>query len=114
MAQRSLLLLERLAKNQEKAELNSLVLFECIFNLHRSYRKSPQEIIELLKPIFELRGLYIENRQIFLIALDFFANYNISFADAFNIAYMQKRDIKEIYSFDTDFDKIKGIKRILP
>jgi uncharacterized protein len=113
-AQQTLLLLEKIGRNKEKAELNSLVLFECIFILHKSYHKSPQEVAELLEPIFELRGLRIENREVFLQALDVFVLYNISFADAFNVAYMKVNDIKEIYSFDRDFDKMKHIKRITP
>lgn len=113
-AQRVLLMLEKIDRNEEKTEINSLVLFECIFTLHKSYHKSPKEIAELLEPIFELRGLHIENREIFLQALDVFVSHNISFADAFNVAYMQVNDIKEIYSFDRDFDKIKEIKRLTP
>jgi predicted nucleic acid-binding protein len=113
-AQRALLLLEKINRNEEKAELNSLVLFECIFTLHKSYRKPPKEVVELLEPIFELRGLRIDNREVFLQALEIFVLHNISFADAFNVAYMQSHDMKEIYSFDQDFDKIKEIKRLVP
>lgn len=32
--------------------------------------------------------------------------------DALAIAYMKMHGINEIYSFDTDFDKLEGIKRI--
>lgn len=38
----------------------------------------------------------------------------MSFVDAYNIAFMEDREIKEIYSYDTDFDKVEGIKRLEP
>jgi predicted nucleic acid-binding protein len=39
--------------------------------------------------------------------------HRISFADAFNAAFMQQQ-IGEIYSWDADFDRIPGIARIEP
>ena len=39
---------------------------------------------------------------------------NVSFVDAYNAAYMESRGITEVYSDDTDFDKIEGIKRVEP
>jgi hypothetical protein len=33
---------------------------------------------------------------------------------AFNAAFTLKKGIKEIYSYDEDFDKIKGIRRVVP
>lgn len=36
----------------------------------------------------------------------------LSFCDALSIAVMQELGIKTIYSFDSDFDKIRGIRRI--
>ena len=39
---------------------------------------------------------------------------NVSFADAYNAAYMESRGITEVYSYDTDFDRIEGIKRVEP
>ena len=37
-----------------------------------------------------------------------------SFTDTFNTTFCLKKGIKEIYSYDEDFDKIEGIKRITP
>ena len=37
-----------------------------------------------------------------------------SFADAFNVAFMEERQVKEIYSYDTDFDRIDDLKRLEP
>ncbi len=37
---------------------------------------------------------------------------SISLADASSVEIMKKYDVKKIISFDSDFDKIKGIERI--
>lgn len=37
-----------------------------------------------------------------------------SFPDAFHAAYMGSRGIEEIYSWDTDLDRVEGITRVEP
>jgi len=39
---------------------------------------------------------------------------NISFTDIFNYCFMVEEGIKEIYSYDKDFDKLEGINRLEP
>lgn len=38
----------------------------------------------------------------------------ISFADAYSAAYMASRGVKEIYSWDSDFDKVGEVVRVEP
>ncbi len=47
-------------------------------------------------------------------SMDTFLKYNgtISLADSASIEIMKKHDVKKIISFDSDFDKIKGIERV--
>ncbi|MCK4418749.1 type II toxin-antitoxin system VapC family toxin, partial [Candidatus Aerophobetes bacterium] len=73
------------------------------------------EIKELMLPILKMKGLKLSNKELYEEALDIYAvKKNLSFTDAFNCAFILKKEIKEIYSYDEDFDKIKGIKRITP
>ncbi|MEK6973865.1 MAG: type II toxin-antitoxin system VapC family toxin [Nanoarchaeota archaeon] len=44
--------------------------------------------------------------------MDFIEKYGLKPRDAFHLAIMENFNIKEIVSDDSDFDKIKGIKRI--
>jgi predicted nucleic acid-binding protein len=113
-AQKAFALLNRVEQGQERVETSLLVVFETIFALQRSYKLPKNEIRELIAPILKLRGLHILGKALCLNALDIYAEQNISFADAFNQAYMQSRGISEIYSWDTDFDRMEGIKRIQP
>lgn len=36
----------------------------------------------------------------------------LSFVDAVTVAFMRAHDLKEIYSFDSDFDRVPGLRRL--
>jgi len=107
-------LLKRVEKNEEKVITSPLVIFELVFTLESYYKVTRMEIKELLHPIFNLRGLRLDSRDTFESALELYSQSKLSFADAFNACFMRKREIKEIYSFDEDFDQVEGIKRVVP
>jgi predicted nucleic acid-binding protein len=113
-ANNSLQLLKKIETNEEKVTTSTLVIFETIFTLHSFYKVSRAEIKDLLLPIIRLRGLRLENKEIFEKALDSFSTNNISFADTYNACFMISLGINEIYSYDEDFDSIPRIKRIEP
>lgn len=110
----SLRLLKKIESNEEKVTTSSLVIFETIFTLSSFYKVSRTEIRDLLLPILRLRGLRLECKEIFEKALEIYSISKISFADTFNSCFMESQGIKEIYSYDEDFDKIPEIKRIEP
>ncbi|MEW5803618.1 MAG: PIN domain-containing protein [bacterium] len=113
-AQKVLELLKRVEKGEEKVIASSLVMFEVVFTLESFYKVSKEEIKELLSPILDLRGLNLSDKGIYRQALDIYAQKKVSFADAFNAAFVIKKGVKEIYSYDKDFDKLEGIERVMP
>lgn len=113
-AQKALGLLQRIETGEERVETSLLVVFETVFTLQRHYRVPKPRIKELLIPILRMRGLHLPSKTLCLDALDFFVEHNVPFADAFNAVYMKARGMSEVYSFDTDFDKIEGIARLEP
>jgi predicted nucleic acid-binding protein len=113
-AQKVLNLLKRIEKNEEKIITSSLVIFETIFTLESYYKISRQEIKELLSTILDLRGLKLQDKELYQEAFKIYTQKKISFDDAFNIAFAIKNGIKEIYSYDTDFDKLDQIERVIP
>lgn len=113
-AQDVLELLKRVERNEEKVITSPLVIFELVFTLESYYKVPRKEIKKLLQPILDLRGLRLDFKDLLELALELYSEQRISFTDAFNACFMQKRKIKEIYSFDEDFDKIEGIKRVIP
>ncbi|BBJ27815.1 PIN domain-containing protein [Athalassotoga saccharophila] len=110
----SLELLKKIENGEEMVTTSSLVIFETIFTLEHSYKVPRSDILQLLEPILNLKGLSLENKSTFIKALKIYSGGTFSFADAFNVAVMKKMNIKEIYSYDRDFDKIDEIKRIEP
>jgi len=113
-AQKALNLLTRIEQGQEKVITSSLVIFETVFTLQKFYNVPRQQIKELLLPIITLRGLQLRDKHVYQQAFDLYISKNISFADAYNAAYMVTEHIPSIYSWDTDFDKIEDITRLEP
>lgn len=107
-------LLKRIERNEEKVIVSPVVIFEVIFTLQSFYKLPREEIKELVLPILNLRGLKIPFKSVFEKALEMFPQVNISFADIFNYYFMIEEGIKEIYSYDEDFDKFEGVKRLEP
>ena len=113
-AQKALTLLQRIERGEERAETSLPVIFETVFTLQRRYRVPLPQIRDLLLPILRMRGLRLPSKTLCIAALDLFVEHNISYVDAFNALYMQSRGTTEVYSWDTDFDRIEGITRIEP
>lgn len=68
-----------------------------------------------MMPIISMSGLKMRNKNRYLRALDIFALYsNLDIEDAVTIAHMEAEGIKELLSYDTDFDRKPNIKRIEP
>lgn len=113
-ARRALALLLRVERGEERVDLSLIVVFETVFTLQRFYRVPRPQIRDLMMNILHLRAVLLPEKDLCQEALDIYATTNVSFADAYNAAYMKKRALTEVYSWDTDFDRFDGITRIEP
>lgn len=113
-AQRVLILLKEIENDKKEAEILSVSAFEVIYTLESFYKISRKKIQEILTPVFGMRNLKLADKDVYFEAMEIWANKNISFADAFNMAFAMKNNIAEIYSYDKDFDKMKFLKRLEP
>lgn len=113
-ASRVLSLLRRVAKNEETLVVSPLVVFEVVFTLQSYYKVPRDETRRLVLSILNLKGLRLSDRDVFVRALDDYCDMGIPFADAFNANYMRSHKIEEIYSYDRDYDRIDGVKRVKP
>src|SRR5438105_15203749 len=113
-AQQAFGLLSKVERGEEKVLTSSLVIFETVFTLQSFYEVPRLRIKELVLSIVSLRGLQLPDKHIYYQAFDFYVTKNISFADAYNAAYMLSERVSSIYSWDTDFDRIEGIVRMEP
>ena len=69
------------------------------------------DIKTYLTAIISLRGLKIPHKRTLLHALELYSMLNVDFVDALTIAHMGRLKTKTIWSFDRDFDRVKGIVR---
>jgi predicted nucleic acid-binding protein len=73
---------------------------------------------KMAKPVYDYvtstYDIIYPSKDMFLSAIDKFMQYNgtLSYADILALEIMELRSIDTIVSFDSDFDKVKGIKRI--
>ena len=106
----------RVERGDETVVTSDLVVFETVFVLQsrRQYGLSRERIRQLLEPIIALRGLRLPRKGLYEKVFDLYCQQGISFADAYNAAYMEARGITEVYSYGTDFDRLKGIHRVEP
>lgn len=113
-AQAALNLLKKLEQGEERVHCSTMVIFEVIYTLQSFYHLSKKEVHELVLPILHLRGLHLESPALLHQALALYVDKNLSFTDAYLASEMILGGEKEIYTWDHDFEKIKGIKRIEP
>jgi len=107
-------LLKKIEKGEKKAITSPLVIFELIFTLQKYYKLPKEEIKNLVLPLINLRGLKLPYKAVFEKTLEVFPNTNVSFADLFNYFFMLEHEVKEIYSYDEDFDELPEVKRLVP
>lgn len=104
----------------ERGELTvaapAVVIAETVYVLAspRLYRLPRDEIAALLRPLVRLPHFHLENGREILTALDLYASTNLTFGDAQIAAAMHHSGVSQIYSFDTDFDRLPGVIRVEP
>jgi predicted nucleic acid-binding protein len=106
--------LSRVERGEVQAFLPDTVLFETVFNMQRRHGVTRAVIRESLSALVELPSLDVPARSLFPRALDLYVEANISFADAYHVALMERLGIGEVASFDRDFDRVAGIRRVEP
>jgi predicted nucleic acid-binding protein len=67
-----------------------------------------------LAPLIGLPGFKVRHRRAMLRALELYASTNLDFGDALIVGLMEGTSSPIVYSYDTDFDKFEGIKRLEP
>jgi predicted nucleic acid-binding protein len=111
---RALSLLERLAEGDEEGVTTPLVIFETVFLLERSYKLPKADLRAKITAVLALQGLHLAEKSLCLRALDYYVDLNISYADAYNAAWMRQANVSEVYSWDREFDRIAALTRPEP
>jgi|SRR3989344_1230877 len=103
---------EKIDKQKIKVYITLLTISEVIFTLEKSYKLPKSEIISKILSIIKQANLNVEKQGLLQEVFSYYLGKNLSFVDAYHVAFMHKKKIKEIFSFDHDFDKFPQIKRL--
>jgi predicted nucleic acid-binding protein len=114
MAAAALALLEDIERGHQVTITSPMVIFETIFTLQTHYRVGREQIRALLTPIINLDSLELDDKPTYLHALDIYVDVNVSFADAYNAAFMMARGSSEMYTWDRGINRIDGIRQVEP
>ena len=96
----------------EETLINSTVLLEMLNRLKKKrYEKYRNEIIDLL---YDMDNIHYLTTEDYTNALDIckYYGFNINFSDCIILESMKQFGVNHIVSFDSDFDKANGIRRI--
>ena len=106
--------LARVERREIKVRTADTVIFETVFTLQRFYRQPKSAIRDAFLPLIELPGIVLPGKRRFRKVFTLYVERNISFADAYHAVLLEGLKLKQIVSFDRDFDDIPGIQRIEP
>lgn len=64
--------------------------------------------------MLRLPGIVLPGKRRFGRVFELYVDLNISFADAYHVVMMEQLGLDEVISFDRDFDRVGGIRRVEP
>jgi predicted nucleic acid-binding protein len=93
---------------------SGMVIAELVWTLLSYYKVPKAEVVEKVSVIVGTKNLSIPEKHIVADALVLYARKNIDFVDAYNAVFMRYHGLREIYSYDEDFELIEDIQRREP
>ena len=93
---------------------SGMVIAELIWTLLSYYKVPKAEVIEKVSVILGTENLFIPDKDVLADAVVLYAWKNIDFIDACNAVFMKKHGLREIYSYDEDFEMIEDVERKEP
>ncbi len=93
---------------------SGLVIAELVWTLLSYYKVPKPEVIEKISAILATDNLHLPDKDALADALVLYARKNIDFINAYNATLMRYQGLRQIYSYDEDFDAIEDIERKEP
>ncbi len=106
------IIIKKIEQGKVKIQITLLAFSEVVFTLERAYKMPKAEITQKLLYLLQVNNLKFEKQNMLPEIFKYYHEKNISFIDAYHIVLMNKKKIKNIYSFDRDFDKFPEVKRL--
>src|SRR5919206_1580287 len=111
---RATALLARIEQGSLKVRTADTVIFETVFTLERFYKQSREAIRDAFLPLIELPGIVLPGKRRFRKVFIYYIDKHISFADAYHAVSMESLRLRQIVSFDRDFNRIPTLIRVEP
>lgn len=111
-ADRALRFLSEVGAGVRIATVTEGVLAEVVHVLSskRLYNRPRAEIRAFLDDVLDLRGLRVSQEALFRRALELYAEANIDFVDALNVAHVERAQWDGIVSFDHHYKRIATVR----
>ena len=93
---------------------SGMVIAELVWTLLSYYKVPKAEVVEKVTVIVGTKSLSIPDKHIVADALVLYARKDIDFIDAYNAVFMRYHGLREIYSYDEDFELMEDIQRREP
>lgn len=115
-AQHCLELLEKAERREIALHTTDLVIAELVWVLESpdTYNLPRERIRDLLLRVILLPGLKLPGKKLYREIFYLYVDQGVDFIDAYNAVHMEKQRLTQIYSYDSDFDRIAGVSRIEP
>jgi uncharacterized protein len=111
--ERALALFREVAEGRLTLLLTPVVLLEIVHVLELRYRRPRARIADELAGILQADGLVVTEKDVLVAALGLFGgDGDLDFADAYLAASALLVGPPNVASFDRDFDRIEGIRRV--
>ena len=105
---------KRAMKGDITITTSGMVIAELVWTLLSYYKVPKAEVIEKVSVIVGTKNLSIPEKHIVADTLVLYARKNIAFIDAYNAVFMRYHGLREIYSYDEDFELMEDIQRREP
>lgn len=106
-------LFQRAAVGEFKLRVSDLCIAEMVWTLGSFYGEERNEIAEKVVALLNTPGLEFSNLPMLLDAAERFRRKNVDYIDAYHAALAVSEGV-DIYSYDKDFDDLRGVKRKEP
>jgi len=108
-------LLRRAAKGEVSLVTTSLVIAEIVWTLEIYYHLPKRDVQAKVLAILNTSGLDVSDSDLALQAIGAYAEKNVDYIDAYNVAWMHKNNIGSAYTFDQKhFNRFEGIVVKMP
>lgn len=102
-------MLQKVAEGKQQALLNDVVIAETVWVLDGVFNYPREKITEILLRLVNTPHIIIPNKDIINLAFSYWKlqEYKIDYIDVYNAAWVSSKNLEGIYSYDSDFDKLK-------